>query len=96
MPIAQKMLERLVHHAIKKEKTMKKQIILIGVVLSLGLFLSSPTQAINSPSLNKDDTNTNVRTPITHGFWWPKVVAIGEEWYRGFNTYGRIMRVEAP
>ena len=62
---------------------MKKQIILIGFVLSLGLFLSSPTQAIDSPSLNKDDTNTKVRTPITHGFWWPKTVAMGEEWYRG-------------
>jgi len=62
---------------------MKKQIILIGVMLSLGLFLSSPTQAINSLSLNKEDTKTNVRTPITHGFWFPKVVAIGEEWYRG-------------
>ncbi len=83
MPTAQKMLERFVRHAIKKEKTMKKQIILMGVMLSLGLFLSSPTQAIDSPSLNKDDTKTTVRTPITHGFWWPKTVAIGEEWYRG-------------
>jgi len=55
----------------------------MGVMLSLGLFLSSPTQAIDSPSLNKDDTKTTVRTPITHGFWWPKTVAIGEEWYRG-------------
>lgn len=66
-----------------KEETMKKQFMLIGLVLSLGLFLSSPSKAIESKSLNKADTKTKVRSPITHGFWWPKIVAIGEEWYRG-------------
>ncbi len=58
--------------------------ILLVLVLTLGLGLfSSPAQAIDSPSLNNKDTNPNVRTSITHGFWFPKVVAIGEEWYRG-------------
>jgi hypothetical protein len=62
---------------------MKKLIILIGFVLSLGLLLSSHTQAIDSPQLNAQDIDPSVRTPITHGFWFPKIVAIGEEWYRG-------------
>ncbi len=62
---------------------MTKQIALACVALSLVLFGSSPTQAIDSPALNEQDTDTTVRTPITHGFWFPKTVAIGEEWYRG-------------
>jgi hypothetical protein len=62
---------------------MRKQIALACFALSLVLFGSSPTQAIESPPLNSQDTDPSVRTPITHGFWFPKTVTIGEEWYRG-------------
>ncbi len=62
---------------------MRKQIALACFALSVVYFGSSPTRAIDSPALNSQDTNPSVRTPITHGFWFPKTVAIGEEWYRG-------------
>jgi len=67
---------------------MKKRVRLISFLPAFSLFLvfwvfSIPAQAIDSPALHKQDTNTKVRTPITHGFWFPKTVAIGEEWYRG-------------
>jgi len=62
---------------------MRKQIAWLGFALCLVLLSSSPLLALDSPALNSQDTNTASRTPITHGFWFPKVIAIGEEWYRG-------------
>ena len=62
---------------------MRKQITRLGFVLCLVLLWSSPILALDSPALNSQDTNTAIRTPLTHGFWFPKLIAIGEEWYRG-------------
>ncbi len=60
---------------------MRKQIALACFALSVVYFGSSPTQASESSVINRKDTNPAVRSPITHGFWFPKTVAIGEEWY---------------
>ena len=62
---------------------MRKQIALACFALSVVYFGSSPTQASESSVINRKDTIPAVRSPITHGFWFPKTVAIGEEWYRG-------------
>jgi len=33
--------------------------------------------------LHISDIDSIIRSPLTHGFWFLKVVAMGEEWYRG-------------
>jgi len=53
--------------------------------LLLGLFLVSIVNSVTAHEqvLDSLDVNTEIRAPITHGFWFPKLVAFGEEWYRG-------------
>ncbi len=39
--------------------------------------------AAQEPDLYQMDVDPHLRTPLTHGFWFPKLLAIGEEFYRG-------------
>ncbi len=56
-----------------------------GFFLLLGLFLVGVVNSATAHEqvLDSLDVNTKIRTPITHGFWFPKLVTFGEEWYRG-------------
>jgi hypothetical protein len=49
----------------------------------LSLLTTSISAQAHQRNLDALDTNTHIRTPITHGFWFPKLVTFGEEWYRG-------------
>lgn len=65
---------------------MKHKVLLSSIVLCLIFFFginANTAWAVESEALTEKDTSPGVRTPITHGFWFPKMVAIGEEWYRG-------------
>ncbi len=65
----------------KQERTFAKTALFLVCYLITGGWL---TVAQAHPSgLDVLDTNPGVRTPITHGFWFPKLVTMGEEWYRG-------------
>ncbi|HHI94242.1 MAG TPA: hypothetical protein ENK04_12130 [Gammaproteobacteria bacterium] len=54
-------------------------------ILTFGLLMLSAMNPVvaHDKKLDKLDVNPHIRTPITHGFWFPKLVAFGEEWYRG-------------
>ena len=43
---------------------------------------TSNSLAAHEQNLDDLNTNTHIRTSITHGFWFPKLVAFCEEWYR--------------
>ncbi len=55
---------------------------ILAVVLSVSFAMIRPA-ASHETDLSVLDANPRVRTPVTHGFWFPKLVTIGEEWYRG-------------
>jgi len=66
---------------VKQERTFSKTALLFACYLIAGSWLT--VAQAHPPGLNALDINPGVRTPITHGFWFPKLVAMGEEWYRG-------------
>ena len=65
----------------KRKRTFAKMALFFMFYLFVGGSLT--VAQAHSPSLDALDTNPKVRTPITHGFWFPKLLAMGEEWYRG-------------
>ena len=52
-------------------------------ILGILILATNNSASAHEQNLNALDTNTHIRSPITHGFWFPKLVAFGEEWYRG-------------
>ena len=52
-------------------------------LLCFGIGSALNVAQAHRPNLDRLDTNTRIRTPITHGFWFPKTITAGEEWYRG-------------
>lgn len=71
--------------SLRKESAMNihtRFIKILVIILSLCLLSVQPAVS-HEKNLHRLDTNPHVRTPITHGFWFPKLVTLGEEWYRG-------------
>jgi hypothetical protein len=70
-----------------QEKTMKNEAMKFrsAFFLTMGLMMLTAISSAGAHEQNLDalDTNAHVRTPITHGFWFHKLVTFGEEWYRG-------------
>lgn len=64
---------------------MNTSIHLVKVLLTVMALMLVPIQfaLAHESNVHRLDANPRVRTPITHGFWFPKLVTLGEEWYRG-------------
>jgi hypothetical protein len=72
---------------IKQEKIMNFHFFslksIVNFMFGLSLLATSISAGAHQRNLDALDANTHIRTPITHGFWFPKLVTFGEEWYRG-------------
>ncbi len=65
-----------------KNKTVNLQ---SAFILALGMLITGVfnTAKAHEQNINSLDANTQIRSPVTHGFWFQKLVTFGEEWYRG-------------